>query len=193
MRYLYVFLENKYIEDVLKYGMKLSEFSNKILTIEQTQKSGIIAYLSPKDSNLYEDEHYSCVKILRNNLNGYIYNNICSKHDLLNQFICEFDDYELGSYEEPIAFITSTILPENIQLYDKIRDVPLLIENSKEFYYEKSIHTMLDNQYFSNYELYQILLILGEQKKIFQTSNHDNIKVYHDTKSSKNYTKKSSF
>lgn len=193
MRYLYVFLENKYIEDVLKYGMKLSEFSNKILTIEQTQKSGIIAYLSPKDSNLYEDEHYSCVKILRNNLNGYIYNNICSKHDLLNQFICEFDDYELGSYEEPIAFITSTILPENIQLYDKIRDVPLLIENSKEFYYEKSIHTMLDNQYFSNYELYQILLILGEQKKIFQTSNHDNIKIYHDTKSSKNYTKKSSF
>ena len=52
---------------------------------------------------------------------------------------------------------------------------------------------MLDSGKFSNYELYQILLILGEQKKIFTTDIDKNIKVYLDTISGKKYTKKSNF
>lgn len=193
MKYLYIFVQNKHLENVIKYGMKLSEFSNKLLTLSDVQKCGITAFLSPKDSELYYETDFSCVKVLTNNINGLIYNKTCDNSHLLNDFICDISKYEVGHFEEPVAFITSTILPENIQVYNKLQDVPLLIENSKQFYYEKAIHDMLENDKFSKYELYQMLLILGEQKKIYQTTIDKNIKIYEDKISGKKYTKRSSF
>ena len=73
-------------------------------------------------------------------------------------------------------------------------DTPILIEDSKEFYYQKAVQEMIDNNYFTNYELYQMLLILGKQKKLFESSDiTDKIKIYTDKYNNKNYTKKSSF
>lgn len=99
----------------------------------------------------------------------------------------------MGDYEEPLALITSTILPENIYLYNKDMDVPLIIENSKNFFYENSINELLNTNKFSNYELYQILLILGEQKKMLTSNSEGNIKTYKDKINGKLYTKKSNF
>lgn len=192
MKYLYVYVENNNIEKVVKYGMKLSEFANKILNISNLQKSGITAYLSPKDASFYFNDNYSCVKVSVDNLNCIIYNQICENTDILNDFMCDVSDYKIGTFEDPVAFIQSTILPENIQIYNKLQDVPLIIENSKQFYYEKSINEMLENDNFSKYELYQLLLILGEQKRVFKTKSSSNIKIYTDKISGKKYTKKSS-
>lgn len=193
MKYLYIFIDNNKLDDVIKYGMKLSEFSNKLLTISKTQKYGITAFLSPKDSELYYDNNYSCIKVLTDKLKCLIYNKTCDNSYLLKDFICNINEYQLGLYEEPVAFITSTILPEDIQLYNKLQDVPLVIENSKQYFYEKSINDMLENDKFSKYELYQMLLILGEQKKIFKTTNDNCIKIYEDKISGKKYTKRSNF
>ena len=99
----------------------------------------------------------------------------------------------MGDYEEPLALITSTILPENIYLYNKDMDVPLIIENSKNFFYENSINELLNTNKFSNYELYQILLILGEQKKMLTSNSEGHIKTYKDKINGKLYTKKSNF
>lgn len=193
MKYIYVYVENNKIDDVIKYGMKLSEFADKVLSISKTNKSGITAYLSPKDSLLYDDNNYSCIKVLTNNINCLVYNNICINSNLLKHFICDLEKYEIGSYEDPICFITSTILPENIQIYNKIQDVPLIIEDSKQYYYEKAINSMIENDKLSKYELYQMLLIFGEQKKIYKTVKENNVKIYVDKTSGKKYTKKSSF
>lgn len=193
MNNLYVYIKNDNIENVIKYGMKLSDYADKFLFISGNEKAGITAYLSPKDSELYYDENYTCIKILVSNINTYIYNKYFENHDLPNYFISKYEEYIYGTYEEPIAFIYSTILPENISIYNKIKDTPLIIQNSKEYFYEKSINEMLENDKFSKYELYQILLILGEQKKIFSTSQIDNIKIYKDKINGKLYTKKSSF
>lgn len=193
MKNLYIFILQKNIESILKYGIKLSEYADKILKFSNFEKAGITAFLSPKDSDLYYDDNYSCIRVTIENINGYIYNKSCENLNIIDEFTCKLEDYEYGDYEEPIAIITSTILPENIYLYNKNIDVPLIIENSKEYYYQKSISNMLDSGKFSNYELYQILLILGEQKKIFSTNIDKNIKVYLDTISGKKYTKKSNF
>ena len=100
----------------------------------------------------------------------------------------------MGDFEDPLALICSTILPENISIYNKIIDTPLLVENSKDFYYKKSIFEMLDNDYFTNFEVYQLLLILGQKKQLFNVNESFNkIKVYTDKKSKKKYTKKSNF
>lgn len=192
MENLYMYIENNKLDDIIKYGIKLSEFSNKILKISKNQtKSGIIAFLTPKDSELYYDNNYTCIRISTNNINYIIYNKVCENTDFYCNFICDPDDYNLGTFEEPIALICSTILPENIYIYNKLMDIPVIIENSKEYYYEKSINEMLEHEKFTKYELYQMLLILGNQKKIFDIKyNKDGIRIYQDTKDNNFYTKK---
>ena len=41
---LYIYIKNEYVENVIKYGMKLSEFADKFLKISGTEKAGITAY-----------------------------------------------------------------------------------------------------------------------------------------------------
>lgn len=193
MKYLYLFIENDKINDAVKYGMKLSEYANKILKINP-EKKGILAYLSPYDSPNCNDSSFTCLKILTNNLNIYLYNKIFDNTNSLENFLCDINNYVIGSYEDPVAIICSTILPENISIYNNIIDTPLIVENSKDFFYQKSVQEMLDNECFTNYELYQMLLILGQQKKIFEISSvSDKIKIYKSKTTNIEYTKKNNF
>lgn len=194
MKNLYIYIEKTKLDDVIKYGIKLSEFSNKVLNISENQtKTGIIAYLTPKDSELYYDTDYTCIRVSTKDINYFIYNKICENTDFTSEFICTPDEYNLGDYEEPIALIYSTILPENISTYNKLMDIPIIIENSKEYYYEKAVNDMLEYEKFTKYELYQMLLILGNQKKIFDIKYNENgIRIYKDIKDNKFYTKKGS-
>ncbi len=194
MENLYIYVQKENLDNISKYGMKLSEYANKILSISNNEKKGIVAFLSPKDTPLYIDEDYICLRINTKNLNIIIYNSICENTSFFNQFICKFDDYTLGSYEDPVALICSSILPENIFTYNKIIDLPLIVENSKDYYYEKSINYMIENNKFTKFELYQMLLILGEQKKVFDSeTTGEKLRIYKDKVSGKKYTKKSSF
>ncbi|MDD3303365.1 MAG: hypothetical protein PHP54_00395 [Clostridia bacterium] len=193
MNCLYVYTKNTNIDNVTKYGMKLSEFADKFLFISGNEKAGITAFLSPKDSELYFDNDYTCLKILIDSINIYVYNKYCENSNYPDYFLTKYDNYHFGDYEEPMAFICSTILPENISVYNKIKDTPLIIQNSKDYFYEKSINDMLENDKFTKYELYQILLILGEQKRIFSVEQIENIKLYKDKINGKLYTKRSNF
>lgn len=193
LRYLYIYIENDKVNDIVKYGMKLSEYANKILETTR-EKKGIVSYLTPKDSELYNDNNFTCLKINVDNLHIFIYNKIFEDTEYIKKHFIDYNKYELGSFEEPVALICSTILPENISIYDKLIDSPNIIENSKDYYYEKAIYEMLNNEYFTNYELYQMLLILGQQKKIFNITNiTDKIKIYKSKGNNKQYTKKTNF
>ena len=85
----------------------------------------------------------------------------------------------------------SSILSDNLTHYNKILDKPLLVQNSREYYYEKCINEIMETDMFSKYELYQTLLILGDQKKVLNTEKYQNVKVYTDQVSGKKYTKRS--
>lgn len=194
MKTLYLYVPSDKVENYTKYGIKLSELANKIITFEKSQKKGIIAYLSPKDTDFYYNPDFTCLKINTNNLNIFIYDNIALNLTNDKYFINKIDNYTLGTFEEPYALICSTILPENISIYNKLIDIPLIIENSKDFYYKKAIFNMLDNDFFTNFEVYQLLLILGQKKQLFKVKEVDNqLKIYVDKKSNKKYTKKSNF
>lgn len=194
MNNIYIYIPNEKKDYILKYGIKLSENSDTVITTTNGIKSGILGYLSPKDSKLYDNTNYSIIGIrIDDNINALVFNNICKTTIFFDDFICKFQDYNYGTYEEPLVLIHSSILPENIFLYDKLLSFPLLVENSKEYYYERAIHTILEDDKISKQELYQILLILGDKKNIFDVTVDNKLKIYKDKLSNKKYTKKNTF
>lgn len=191
MQDLYIYIGKDKVDDCLKYGIKLSEYENKVLKLIDSDKRGIQAFLSPKDSDLYMNDDFECVRVLAKNLNAIVFNKICENTQLINNYILDVEDYKLGDFESPEAIICSSILPDNLSLYNKILDKPLLVQNSREFYYEKCINEIMETGMFSKYELYQTLLILGDQKRVLNVKKHENVKIYTDPISGKNYTKRS--
>ena len=149
--------EKEKVDDCLKYGIKLSEYENRVLKLMDSDKRGIQAFLSPKDSDLYINDNFECVRVLAKNLNAIVFNKICENTQLINNYILDVEDYKLGDFESPEAIICSSILPDNLSLYNKILDKPLLVQNSREFYYEKCINEIMETDMFSKYELYQTL------------------------------------
>ena len=77
MQDLYIYINKNDVDTCLKYGIKLSEYSNKILKLQNMEKRGILAFLSPKDSDLYIDENYECIRVNIKDLNTIIYNKLC--------------------------------------------------------------------------------------------------------------------
>ena len=70
MENLFIYVENEKAADCLKYGMKLSEYANKIIAFNNIEKRGILAYLTPKDSDLYDNNFFTCLRISTNGLNA---------------------------------------------------------------------------------------------------------------------------
>ncbi len=191
MQDLYIYVDKNKVNDCLKYGIKLSEYENRVLKLNEISKRGIQAYLTPKDSELYGDDEFDCIRVSTKNLTAIVFNKICENTDLIEQYVCNVEEYNYGDYESPEAIICSSILPENLYPYNKILDKPLLVQNSREFYYEKCINEIMETDKFSKYELYQTLLILGEQKKLYKVSKVKNVKIYTDVISGTKYTKRS--
>ena len=191
MQDLYIYVDKNISSDCLKYGIKLSEHENRILNLTNSIKRGIQAFLSPKDSELYTDDNFECIRVKTKGLTAIVFNKICENTDLIDDFIVNIEGYNIGDFESPEAIICSSILPDNLFPYNKILDKPLLVQNSKEFYYEKCINEILETDMFSKYELYQTLLILGDQKIVLDVNKFDSIKIYSDPISVKKYTKKS--
>ncbi len=194
MNNLYIYVKKIECEKCLKYGIKLSEYANKLLDNGNTTKKCILAYLCPKDSEKFCNKNYICLKVNLKDLQVYITNEILENTKIEKKFLIKSDDYKLGSYEYPIALICTTILPENLSLYNDIIDSPILFENSKDFFYEKSINEMIENNMFSNSELYKAMLILSESKGTLEKIlDEGNIKAYINKIDKKIYTSISKF
>ena len=192
MQDLYIYVDKNIASDCLKYGIKLSEQENRVIELNSSTKRGIQAFLSPKDSPLYLNEEFECIRVLTKGLTAIVFNKICEGTELIDNFVVDIENYNIGDYELPEAIICSSILPDNLFPYNKILDKPLLVQNSREFYYEKCINEILETDMFTKYELYQTLLILGDQKKVLNVEKYQSVKVYTDPISNKIYTKRSS-
>lgn len=130
IKYAYIFVDKNKIDECCKYGMKLSVFNNIDMSITGTHKKGIEAFLSPKDSEKYHDKDFEILRVKLNN-KAYVIN------ELNEDEYCKLENYDYGKYMCPKIFITSSIMPENIFKYNRILDVPLIIQNSKEFFLER--------------------------------------------------------
>lgn len=151
VRNVYLYVKKDKIVDCVKYGMKLSEYSNISFFNGRSLKKGILAYISPKDSDKYSNEAYDILRIITDELNIYVNDSslVETSEDLTFNYsnMCSLKDYKLGDFINPKLVICSTILPEYIHKYNRIIDVPLLIDNSKELYLSKELEELNENEF----------------------------------------------
>lgn len=189
MKNVFLYVKKTEYENLLKYGIKLSEYANIVIDLETSEKKGIISYLAPLDFESQNYDDFVCLKINAENLKIYVINKKLENTKLFKKNTIPLELYEIGKYEEPLAVICTTILPENISVYNKIIDSPNLIQNSKDFYYEKNVYDLIEDNTFSMQELYKALLILGERKNVFEkVIDENNSKVYINKNNKKIYT-----
>ena len=82
-------------------------------------------------NNIGNDNNNLKKEIIRiNSLN----NNLSTEN---NTNLINLKDYTLGDFNYPELLISSSIMPENICVYNKILDVPLLFTTSSELYNQK--------------------------------------------------------
>lgn len=189
LRNVFLYVKKTEYEKCLKYGIKLSEYADIVVDLDTSEKKGIVAYLAPLDFESQNYDDFICLKINSENLKIYVVNKKLQHTKLFKKSIVTLENYTIGTYEEPLAIICNTILPENINIYNKLIDIPNLIQNSRDFYYEKNVYELIDTNTFSMQELYKALLILGEKKNIFEkVLDENNSKVYINKNNKKIYT-----
>jgi hypothetical protein len=143
IRNVYLYVKKDKLIDCIKYGMKLSEYTNASFYKGTSLKKGIIAYISPKDTSDYLNEGYDILRIKTDELSIYVNNSsiVESCENIRFNFceMCILDNYALGEFINPKLIICSTILPEYIYKYNRIIDVPLLVDNSKDLYLSREL------------------------------------------------------
>lgn len=151
IRNIYLYVKKDNLVDCIKYGMKLSEYSNVSYFNGRALKNGILAFISPKDSDMYFNENYDILRIITDELNIYVNNSSLVESSEISNFnydkMINLNFYKLGDFINPKLIICSTILPEYIHRYNRIIDVPLLVDNSKEFYLNKEIEEQNENEF----------------------------------------------
>lgn len=153
MAIIYRFVLKEKVNDLLKYGIRLSTQFDKEVNIKGDIKPCITGLLNPKDNEYkFNSDEYVGVKI-------DIAPNYCKVIDLAQKsdspIIIELEDYKFGTFKLPEVLITSSILPERISILNKDIDTPVLYNNSTELYYSCRVSEMLDEM--SPEETYLVL------------------------------------
>lgn len=153
MAIVYRYVKKDDSSDLLKYGIRLSKQFDKEVNFNGYSKPCICALLNPKDNeDKFNSDLYVGLKI-------DVSNEYCKVVDSsLNEderTVLELNDYILGTFKTPEILITTSILPEKISLLNKDIDVPVLYDNSRDYFYSCRITEMLDEM--SPKEAYVVL------------------------------------
>lgn len=157
-------------------GLKLSKWYGKETEIEGFKKRCICALLSPKDDqDRFEDGFYDCLMldVPRE------YSFVAEKHlydlgqsDQLSmeyylKSIIPLKDYIFGSYRMPECLITTTVIPGQIKIMNRARDIPVLFNDSLELYLNNLTEAMGEKyRDFKEVSLYYYFNMLANRGKI---------------------------
>ncbi len=154
MSIIYYYSKNENLQIYLKYGIRLSKNFDIELNLNGYVKPFLIGLLNPKDDKQkYNSSEYTCLKL-------DMINTHCKVIDLNsmgNQQLeyIELDEYIFGTYKNPIVLIDTSIISDKISTYNKIIDIPILFDNSEDFYYELKVKKMMDENPIK--DIYELL------------------------------------
>ena len=156
MAIIYYYTKKDNLPIYLKYGIRLSKNFDKEVNINGYKKPFLVGLLNPKDDiNKYNSELYSCLKLDLFNTHCKVidFNPLTNSNEIVDYIPLE--EYKFGTYKNPLVLIDTSIISDKISLYNKIMDIPLLYDNSEDFFYEVEINKMLNEK--SLKEIYELL------------------------------------
>lgn len=156
MSIIYYYTKKDNLPIYLKYGIRLSKNFDKEININGYKKPFLIGFLNPRDSEKYNNsKDYTCIKLdVLNNHCKVIDLSKKQNYDEVTAYI-PLDDYKFGTLKNPVVLIDTSIISDKISIYNKVMDIPLLYDNSEDFFYEVEIKKILDE--LSPKEAYELL------------------------------------
>lgn len=157
MSVIYYYTKNENLPIFLKYGIRLSKNFNAELNINGYVKPFLIGLLNPKDDfEKYNSNEYTCLKL--DVLDDHL--RVIDK-ELINNYggeqlaYTQINNYIFGTLKNPIVLIDTSIISDKISVYNKIMDLPLLFDNSEDFFYELNVRKIIDTMPIK--DVYEIL------------------------------------
>lgn len=145
MSTIYYYVNNSKLTETLRYGIKLSLNFSHTIPIKGVDKKCMVGLLNPKDDiHKFESDEYSCLKLNLYSEQCYVINEVALVIPPKEYELIPLKEYTYGYFESPRVLFSTSILPEEISLLNKVIDEPLLFDNSKDLYYQIKISKMLD-------------------------------------------------
>lgn len=175
MAEVYFYVPTKDSEHIVECGLKLSQFFEREVLIENTNKKCFSALLNPKDDMVkFNDESLKCIKLDLPSeycfvADKYLYEvalNIPELMEFYYKSIIPVKNYKFGLYRLPECLVTTTVIPGQISILNKPQDIPVLFNCSEELYINNLIEINKDlYSDFDDIALYHFYTKLVEHKK----------------------------
>ena len=146
MSIIYYYTKNDNLPIFLKYGIRLSKNFSKELNINGYTKPFLIGLLNPKDDiSKYNSSEYTCLKLdmIDSHCKIIDYSMLKNSENKQIEYI-SLEEYIFGTYKNPLVLIDTSIISDKISLYNKTMDIPILFDNSEDFYYDLQISKIID-------------------------------------------------
>lgn len=150
---VFYYADKNLIDEIKECGIKLNSNFSREITIKGVAKKCILTYLNPADCNLFYNDNYNAVKIKAPSDSSYIAEGAVydvSDLTLYEKSLISINEYKLGTYRKPECLISCTLLPYQIEYYDRRRDEPILYDNSEHIYLERVVYQAQEECPFYN-------------------------------------------
>lgn len=146
MAIVYYYTKNENLPIFLKYGIRLSKNFDKELNINGYTKPFLIGMLNPKDDlEKYNSQKYTCLKLdIINDHLKIIDMSVINNYSGEQLSYSQINTYIFGTLKNPIVLIDTSVIADKISLYNKNIDIPILYDNSEDFFYELNVRKMID-------------------------------------------------
>lgn len=147
MSIIYYYTKKENLPIFLKYGIRLSKNFDKELNINGYVKPYLIGLLNPKDDmQKYNSNDFTCLKldILDDHLK-VVDKNIINNSSGTQIEYSQINTYILGTIKNPIVLADTSVISNKICVYNKNIDIPLLYNNSEDFFYELNVRKLIDD------------------------------------------------
>jgi hypothetical protein len=160
---VYYYVPYEAAENAVDCGLKLSQWGEKTVVIDNEVKRCFTALLSPKDDlDKFSDNLLVCLKLEVAGhycwvADKYLYTAGLHNSEILDIYertMKPIEQYIFGEFRMPEILITSTIIGTNISVLNKSRDLPVIFEKSEKLY----LNNIIQNEYEKDEDIYNDLL-----------------------------------
>ena len=186
---VFIYVPKEKADDIADCGMKLSEYSQRVIPVESEDYDCICGYLHPMDFEGRTDDTVACIRAEVQErycyvCDGDLYELSRRDYDFAEKYeksIVPLTEYALGDYRRPQCLVTCTIVGGSV--YDADDDgssTPLLYNDSEELYCDRLESYLVDKCGISREVILSSMFYrLRNEGAIRSVTTWDNVVLYH--------------